>query len=115
MYAAYLTATLLTAALTGAAAVANFIGHSYPKAEADRLKVPHSWMRPLGTLLGAGATGLLAGLVAPPLGILAAGGLVLYFVCALFVHLRVRDFQLTAWALLFTASTAALITNLGYH
>ncbi|TDD29775.1 DoxX family protein [Kribbella turkmenica] len=115
MYAAYLTATLLAATLTGAAAIANFVGHSYPKSEADRLKVPHSWMRPLGALLGAGATGLLAGLVAPPLGVLAAAGLVLYFVGALFAHLRAHDFQLAAWTLFFTASVAALVTNLSYH
>ena len=46
MYAAYLTATLLAATLTASAAVANFIGHSCPKSEADRLQIPHSCMRP---------------------------------------------------------------------
>ncbi|MFI7065999.1 DoxX family protein [Kribbella sp. NPDC050124] len=115
MYAVYLAATLLAATLTASAAVANFIGHAYPKAQADKLNVPHTWMRPLGTLLAAGSLGLLAGLAIPPLGFLAGAGLVLYFLAALAVHLKAHDHQLAAWTLYFTTSLAALITNLTYH
>ncbi|MEV0288947.1 DoxX family protein [Kribbella sp. NPDC050820] len=115
MYAVYLAATLLAATLTASAAVANLIGHAYPKSQADKLNVPHTWMRPLGTLLGAASLGLLAGLAIPPLGLLASAGLVLYFLGALAAHLRVHDHQLAAWTLFFTASLAALITNLTYH
>ena len=115
MYAAYLAATLLAATFTGSAAVANLIGHSYPKAQADRLNVPHSYMLPFGALLAAGSLGLLAGFVIPLLGTLAAAGLVLYFVGALIAHLRVHDHQLGPWSLFFTTSLAALITNVTYH
>ena len=48
-------------------------------------------MIPFGILLALGAVGLGIGLVVPVLGIAAAIGLVLYFVCALGAHLRVHD------------------------
>ena len=115
MYAAYLTATLLAATLTAAAAVANFIGHSYPKAQADKLNVPHSYMLPFGALLAAGSLGLLAGLAVPLLGALAAAGLVLYFLGALIAHLRIHDHQLGPWALFFVPCLAALATSVAYH
>ncbi|MFI6423158.1 DoxX family protein [Streptomyces sp. NPDC050842] len=115
MFATYLVATLLASVVNGAAAVANLIGHDYPKSQADKLGVPHSWMRPLGTLLGAGALGLLAGFAVPVLGVLAAAGLVLYFIGALWAHLRVRDYVLGPWFVFFCLPTAALAANLAYH
>ncbi|MFD3419639.1 DoxX family protein [Streptomyces decoyicus] len=115
MFAIYLVVTLLTSATNGLAAVANFIGHEYPKSQADKLRVPRSWMRPLGTLLAAGALGLLAGLAVPVLGTLAAAGLVLYFLGALCAHLRVRDYQLGPWAVFFCLPAAALAASLAYH
>lgn len=115
MFAVYLAVTLATAALAGSAAVANLIGHDYPRSQADQLSVPHSWMVPLGVLLGAGALGLLAGIAVPILGTVAAAGLVLYFVCAFAAHVRVRDRHLGPWALYFCLAVAALATNLGYH
>ena len=111
MYAAYLATTLFAAALTGSAAVANLIGHSYPKTQADKVHVDHKWILPFGLLLGTGSIGLLAGLAVPPLGTLAATGLVLYFLGALTAHLRVRDHHLGPWLLYFVTCTAALITS----
>ncbi|GHF99285.1 DoxX family protein [Streptomyces hydrogenans] len=115
MFAAYLVATLLTSAVNGLAAVANLIGHDYPKSQADKLGVPRSWMRPLGILLGSGALGLLAGLAVPALGALAAAGLVLYFLGALWTHLRVRDHELGGWLLFFCLPAATLALNLAQH
>lgn len=115
MFVTYLVVTLLASALNGSAAMANLIGHEYPKSEADRNRVPRSWVRPLGVLLGAGALGLLAGIVVPVLGVLAAAGLVLYFLSALGVHVRAGNFRLGAWALFFVVALAALIVNLAYH
>jgi uncharacterized membrane protein len=115
MYAAYLTATLLAAGLTASAAIANFIGHNYPKSQADKLEIPRTWMLPLGALLAAAALGLLAGLFIPALGTLASAGLVLYFLAALVAHLRVGDHSLAAWSLFFCAALAAFTTNLAYH
>jgi hypothetical protein len=115
VYAVYLVSTLLAVALTGSAAVANLIGHSYPKAQADQVQVDHKWILPLGLLLGAGATGLLAGLAVPPLGVVASGGLVLYFLGALIAHLRVHDHSLGPWLLYFGTCVAALITTVLYY
>lgn len=111
MSAVHLLVNLLTAAVIGAASVANLTGHDYPKRQADIMRVPRAWIRPLGTLLGAGALGLLAGLVVPVLGTLAAGGLVLYFIGAFGAHLRVGDRHFAAWAGCFTLTVAALVLN----
>ncbi|HET6738274.1 MAG TPA: DoxX family protein [Kribbella sp.] len=57
--------------------------------------VPESWLTfPIGTLKTAGALGLLAGLLAdrPALVAAAAIGLVLFFVCALYTHVRAADY-----------------------
>jgi hypothetical protein len=61
----------------------------------DRAGVPESWLVfPIGALKAAGALGLALGLLGVPLiGTAAAAGLILYFVCALYTHLRVYDFS----------------------
>ncbi|MER7959240.1 DoxX family protein [Streptomyces sp. NPDC096030] len=115
MFTAYLVATLLASVVNGVAAVANLTGHDYPRSQADKLGVPQSWMRPLGTLLGAGAMGLLAGIGVPVLGVLAAAGLVLYFIGALWAHLRVGDYVLGPWFVFFCLPVAALVMNVAYH
>lgn len=115
MVAAYFSVTLIAAAVNGLAAVANLIGHEYPKAQADKLRLPRSWLLPLGTLLAVGALGLLVGLVVPAVGTLAAGGLVLYFLGAFGAHLRVRDHQLGLWATFFSLAVAALVVNVAYR
>ncbi|MEO3868678.1 DoxX family protein [Nonomuraea sp. B12E4] len=57
--------------------------------------VPESWLVwPIGALKALGALGLLLGLLGVPLiGTAAAAGLILYFVCALYTHVRVSDFS----------------------
>jgi hypothetical protein len=57
--------------------------------------VPESWLTfPIGTLKTAGAAGLLIGVLAvPPLGTAAGIGLVLFFVCALYTHIRAQDYS----------------------
>ncbi|HEX6444427.1 MAG TPA: DoxX family protein [Streptosporangiales bacterium] len=115
MFAVYLAVTLAAAAVTGSAGVMNLIGHDYPKRQAEQLALPSSSVIPLGILLGAGAVGLLAGIVVPVLGTLAAAGLVLYFVCALGAHIRVRDRHLGPWALYFCLVAGALVVNVTYH
>ncbi len=61
-----------------------------------------------GTLLAAGALGLLAGFAVPAIGTAAAVGLVLYFMCAAGAHLRVRDYQLGNVAIFLSLAVAAL-------
>jgi hypothetical protein len=60
-----------------------------------KLGVPESWLTfPIGTLKIAGAVGLLLGVLGVPLiGTAAAVGLILFFVCALYTHLRAGDYS----------------------
>jgi len=115
VFAGYVTVTIVASVVTGIAAVTYLIGHEYPKAQADLKRVPRSWVPVLGALLAAGSLGVLAGFAVPPLGILAAAGLVLYFVGALIAHLRVGSRQLVGWAVFFSITVAALAVNLAYH
>jgi DoxX-like family len=57
--------------------------------------VPESWLVfPIGVAKVAGAAGLLLGLVGVPLiGSAAAIGLILYFVCAIYTHIRAADYS----------------------
>lgn len=59
--------------------------------------VPESWLVfPIGTLKTAGALGVLLGVIGVPLvGTAAAIGLILFFVCAAYTHIRVSDFSST--------------------
>ncbi|MCO1654841.1 DoxX family protein [Pseudonocardia humida] len=111
MLAAHIAVTILAAVITGAAAVAYLVGHGYPRAQLDMKGLPRSWMPVLGTLLAAGALGLLAGLAVPLLGALAAAGLVLYFVGALVAHLRVGSRKLVGAVVFLSAAVAALGLN----
>jgi hypothetical protein len=72
-------------------------------------------MLPLGTVLAAGAIGLLVGLALPPLGLAAAIGLVLYFVCAIGAHVRARDRGVGGAVFFLILAACALATNLAYH
>jgi DoxX-like family len=95
MLTAYLVVTLMAVAAnacSGVAAIAHFKPIIPPMARAG---VPESWLTfPIGTLKTAGAAGLLLGLVGVPLvGTAAAIGLVLFFVCAIYTHIRAGDYS----------------------
>ena len=94
MHTAHLVLTLAAVVLngfSGTAAVLRFRSITAGMAQAG---VPESWLVfPIGTLKLAGAVGSLAGLLLwAPVGIAAATGLVLFFVCALYTHVLARDF-----------------------
>ena len=55
--------------------------------------VPSKYLPVLAALEIAGAAGIVLGLWVEPLGVLAAAGLVGYFVGAVIGHLRVRDMK----------------------
>ncbi|MCW2757719.1 MAG: hypothetical protein JWO46_1465 [Nocardioidaceae bacterium] len=72
--------------------------------------VPVSWFPLLGSVLYAGAIGLLVGLFWAPLGIAAGVGLVLYFLLAVGFHVKARDWAgIVAPTVLLVASAAALV------
>ncbi len=111
----YLVTTILAALGNGYAASLNFVGAESVKVVADRVRVSRRWMVPLGALLASAAVGLLAGFAAPALGTAAAIGLVLYFICAVTAHLRVRDRQIGGAVFFLLLAVAALTTSVDYH
>lgn len=115
MHVTYVVATIVAVVANGYAASLNFAGAESVKVVADRVQVSRRWMVPLGTLLVAGALGLVTGFAVPGLGLAAAIGLVLYFICAITAHLRVRDRQVGGAAFFLFLATAALATNVAYH
>jgi len=115
MHIAYVVITILAALANGYAASLNFIGAESVKVTADRVHVSRKWMVPFGTLLAAGAAGLLIGFAVPVLGKAAAIGLVLYFICAVTAHLRARDSQVAGAISFLVLVVAALVADFGYR
>jgi SNF family Na+-dependent transporter len=111
----YLVITILAALASGYAASLNFVGAESVKVVADRVHVSRRWMMPLGTLLASGAVGLVTGFAVPALGVAAAVGLVLYFVCAVIAHLRVGDRQIGGAVFFLLLAAAALTSDLVYR
>jgi hypothetical protein len=94
MFAAYVIITLITILANAGAAAADLARARFVLANSAEVGVPRSWLPSLGVLKGAGAAGLLLGLLAVrPLGIAAAAGLVLFFIGALAAHVRARVFH----------------------
>lgn len=115
MSTAYLTLTILGVVFNGAAAVTYLIGHDYPKTQADMKGIDRKWVPVLGSLLAAGTVGLLAGLAVPILGTLAAVGLILYFIGAIFAHLRVGSRNIVGGIVFLATAVAILVLGLLDH
>ncbi|HEY1174751.1 MAG TPA: DoxX family protein [Phytomonospora sp.] len=115
MYTAYVVVTLVTIGLNAFEAVAAFTRAKFMLANADRVGVPRSWLVPLGALKGAGAAGLLIGLLGvEPVGIAAATGLVLFYIGAVIAHIRGRalaSIPFPAFFLAIAIASLALILN----
>ena len=94
MFAAYLIVTTLAAAANFFSAGCDFVRYKQVSIAMAKAGVSESWMTTLGTLKAAGALGLLVGIRLPVVGAAAAIGLILFFVGAIIVHLRARDYSL---------------------
>jgi hypothetical protein len=93
MTAAYLAVTLTAIAANGFSGIAALLHFKPILPGMAKAGVPESWLTfPIGTLKTAGALGLAAGLAFHPLGAAAAIGLVLFFVCAVYTHIRAGDY-----------------------
>ncbi|RNM01155.1 MULTISPECIES: DoxX family protein [Micromonospora] len=94
MFAAYVIITVVTIVANAWVAVADLTRAGFVLANMAEVGVRRSWLVPLGVLKGAGAVGLLVGLLGlRPLGVAAAIGLVLFFAGALAVHVRAHVFH----------------------
>jgi hypothetical protein len=115
LFALYVALSSISAIGAAVGAWMNFVRHPIPVAAANQVQVPQFWMLPFGTLLGAGALGLVAGFAIPPLGVSAATGLVLYFIGAVIAHLRVGDSHLGAATAFLTLTAATLAVTVAYR
>jgi DoxX-like family len=92
---AYVVVTLLAIAANSFSGIAALLHFKAILPGMVKAGVPESWLTfPIGTLKTAGGAGLLAGLLLLPLiGSAAAIGLILFFVCALYTHIRAHDYS----------------------
>jgi hypothetical protein len=86
-----LTVSLLLAAACIVPALAKLLGVPKMRASATRFGIPWSRYRLIGVAELAAAAGVLAGVVARPLGIAAASGMALLLAGALATHRRAGD------------------------
>jgi hypothetical protein len=91
MSTAHIVVNVLLAVALISSAITNFVRYQRVLDNMAKVHVPESWLTPLGLVKIAGALGLLVGLRIPWVGIAASAGAVLFFGCALLVHLRARD------------------------
>ena len=93
MTTAYLITTLTAVAANGFSGIAALLHFQPIMPGMVKAGVPVSWLTfPIGTLKTRGALGLAVGLLFHPLGVWAAIGLVLFFVCAIYTHIRASDY-----------------------
>jgi uncharacterized membrane-anchored protein len=111
MLIGYVAVAVVAAAMNIWAASLDFRRAEQAVANAAKVEVPASWLLPLGALKFAGAIGLIAGIAMPFIGVAAAIGLVLFFVCAIFAHLRVSWYSALPFpiALLLFAAVALVL------
>ena len=109
MFIGYVVVAAVTAAINGWAASTDVTGAKSARDNAVKVGVPLSRLWPLGLLKVAGAVGLLVGIAVPAIGVAAAIGLVLFFVCAVFAHLRVRWYATLAFPGTFLLLAAAAL------
>lgn len=95
MFTAYVIVTIVAVAANAFSGVAAILHFKPILPGMARAGVPESWLTlPIGTLKTAGAVGLLLGLIgAPVIGTAAAIGLILFFVCAIYTHVRAGDYS----------------------
>ena len=88
------------------------LGHSEDVvASYARVGVPERALNLLAVILLAAAAGVVSGLWWPILGVITAGGLVCYFLVAVVLHIRARDYRNLVNPLVF-ASLAIAVTSL---
>ncbi|MEE1828459.1 DoxX family protein [Streptomyces sp. BE20] len=107
MSTAFIVATVLAAVMAGFSGGSVFARAAFVVEPLTEYGVPRSWWNWLGAAKAAGALGLLVGLFAPVVGVLAAIGLVLYFGGAVITVVRARSYAHVAFPLVYMAPAAA--------
>jgi uncharacterized membrane protein len=113
MHSAYLVITMIAIGIDGFSGVSALVHFAPIIPPMQRAGVPVSWLTfPIGTLKTLGALGLVVGLWVPAIGIAAAAGLTVFFICAVYTHVLAHDlsgqFVLAGSLLGLNAATFAL-------
>ncbi|MEU4874570.1 DoxX family protein [Streptomyces sp. NPDC021608] len=109
MSTAQVVVTVVGAAMAAFSAASLFSGAEWTVKPLADYGVPRSWWPWLAAAKAAGAAGLLAGLLVPVVGVLAAVGLVLYFLGAAVTVVRARWFSHVAFPLVYAAPAVAFL------
>lgn len=109
MFIASLIVTILTALWVAFSAYAILTRAAWVIDPLTEYGVPRSWWPWLGAAKAAGAAGLLAGLLVPPIGVLAAVALIAYFTGAVITIIRARSYTHIPYPLLYLIPTAAAL------
>jgi len=105
---AYAVVTVVAVLANAGIAVADVAGARAVLDNSAEVGVPRAWLPLLAGLKGAGALGLLLGLLGVPVvGEAAAGGLVVFFAGAVGAHVRARVFHNIAFPAGYLALAAA--------
>lgn len=113
MHTAYLVLTMIAIGIDGFSGVSALVHFAPIIPPMQRAGVPLSWLTfPIGTLKTLGALGLVVGLWLPPIGLAAAAGLTIFFVCAVYTHVLANDmsgqFAFAGFLLALNSATFAL-------
>ena len=113
MHTAYLVVTLIAIGIDGFSGVSALVHFAPILPPMERAGVPLSWLTfPIGTLKTLGALGLVVGLWLPPIGLAAAAGLTIFFICAVYTHVLANDisgqFVFAGFLLVLNGATFAL-------
>ncbi|WP_276256791.1 DoxX family protein [Halomontanus rarus] len=111
---AYMGVSIITIIAVGISAAAFFRPPEVLLKDMAEVDVKESWLPMLGTLKAAGALGLLIGIgvPAPSIGTAAAVGLVVYFIGAAIVHIRVGDYSVSGQHVFLLLTVATLVLDL---
>jgi hypothetical protein len=112
MFTAFLIVTALAAAANIFSATCDFVRYKQVSIAMAKAGVPESWMTALGIIKAVGALALLVGIGVPLIGMAAGIGLTLFFVGAIFTHLRVGDYSLGPALVFLSLAVAALVLRL---
>jgi hypothetical protein len=118
MHTAYLVVTMIAIAIDGFSGVSALVHFAPIIAPMQRAGVPLSWLTfPIGTLKILGTLGLVVGLWIPVIGVAAAAGLTLFFVCAVYTHVLANDLssQFAFAGFLLALNSAAFALTLVAH
>jgi DoxX-like protein len=113
MHTAYLVVTMIAIGIDGFSGVSALVHFAPIIPPMQRAGVPLSWLTfPIGTLKTLGTVGLVMGLWVPPIGLAAAAGLTVFFVCAVYTHVLANDisgqFVFAGFLLALNSATFAL-------